>query len=111
MNDTATLKGSTSCVAGQIGRQVRPPSAVVKRRPSAVVTVAVLASVALTAVKSTASWNVTRCQRRPSVESRTVPARPTSQQTDADGEAPAVRSAETPVASGCQVAPPSLEYS
>ena len=88
-----------------------PPSAVLNRRPSAVVTVAIRASTALTAIRSTSSGNATRWKRRPSVDSTTVPLRPTSQQTEDEGEAPAVSPAETPVESVCQVDPLSFEYS
>ena len=48
---------------------------------------------ARTADRSVISGNATRRQVRPSVESSTTPPRPTSQQTDADGAAPAVSSA------------------
>ena len=74
-----------------------PPSVVLKVRPSAVDTDAVRASVAWMADRSVTSGNATRRQLRPSVESTTTPARPTSQQTDAEGAAPAVSLDATPV--------------
>jgi len=70
--------------------QVIPPSAVANVRPSAVTTVAVRASVAVTPDRSTASGKVTRCQVWRSVERNILPARPTIQQTSADGADPAV---------------------
>ena len=47
-----------------------------------------------------------RRQVRPSVDSSTTPPRPTSQQTEGDGEAPAVRSALAPIDAASQVVPP-----
>ena len=67
---------------------VRPPSVVVKERPSEEVTVAVLAPLARIDLRSVVSGNATRRQDRPSVESSTVPPAPTSQHTVGDGEAP-----------------------
>ena len=90
--------------------QVVPPSTVVKRRPSTAVTVAVRASVAWIAARSTATGNIRRCHCLPSVVSSTVPARPTTQHTSPDGDAPAVRSVPTPVGVASHLAPASSEY-
>jgi hypothetical protein len=82
---------------------------VTNSRPSTVVTVAFSASVADTDRRSAVSGNATRRHVRPSVESSTNPDRPTSQQTDGDGEAPAVRVSVAPVASVRHVAPASAD--
>ena len=74
-----------------------PPSVVVNFRPDAAVTVAVFASVAMTDVRSIDCGNETRRHDRPSADSRTIPAFPTSQQTDAEGAAPFEMTAGTPV--------------
>jgi hypothetical protein len=58
--------------------------------------VAVFASVATTDVRSTECGNGTRRHDRPSADSRTIPAFPTSQQTDADGATPLEMIAVTP---------------
>src|SRR5262245_61762224 len=72
--------------------------------------VAVLSSVARTEARSVTTGNGRRRQDRPSlVVRRTVPARPTSQQTDGDGEDPATGISFTPVDWEFQVLPPSLE--
>jgi len=66
---------------------VRPPSVVLNTRPSAVVTVAFFSSVAWICDKPVASGNVMRCHERPSVDSRTMPPGPTSQQIVGAGAA------------------------
>ena len=78
-------------------------------RPSTAVTVALSLSVALIDRRSTASGNARRRHERPSVDNSTVPERPISQQTDGDGETPAVSVSVAPVVSIRQVAPPSAE--
>jgi hypothetical protein len=78
-------------------------------RPSAAVTVAEVSSIARTAIRFVATGNASRCHDRPSVESRTVPAGPTSQQTDGEGDAPAVSVTVTPVCSVRHDAPPSAD--
>src|SRR3954463_6783871 len=88
---------------------VRPPSVVAKARPSAVVTAAVSASPAVIAWRSTASGNGTRTHERPSVDRNTVPACPISQQTDGDGEDPAISGSGAPVTSFRHVGPPSAD--
>jgi hypothetical protein len=88
---------------------VAPASVVLKVRPSAVDTDAVRASLARTPDRSVISGNTTRRQLRPSVETSTTPPRPTTQQTNAEGAAPAVSSAEIPVDVASQLAPPLVE--
>ena len=86
-----------------------PPFVVLKVRPSTVDTDALRASRARIADRSVASGNGTRCQLTPSIERSTTPARPTSQQTDAEGAAPAVNSVAIPVEVTSQLAPPFVE--
>src|ERR1051326_2328075 len=92
-------------------RQVFPPSVVVNTRPSIVVTVAFDASDARTDWRSIASGSDARVQVAPSVEIRTRPPAPASQQTVGDGALPAVNGVATPVDCGCHVKPPSIERS
>ena len=84
---------------------------VLKRRPSAAVTVALRASIAWTAARSVATGNIKRRHCLPSVVSSTVPPRPTTQHTVPPGAAPAIRSASTPVGRDSHVVPASVENS
>jgi len=74
-----------------------PPSVVVNTRPSAAVAVAFEPSVARIAARSILSGKATRCHVRPSLDTRTRPPGPTSQQIVEDGAAPVVSRTGKPV--------------
>ena len=88
---------------------VCPASAVRKTRPSRVVITAVCASLATIDARSTASGR--RRGRIAAIESvrKMTPPRPTSQQTEGDGDEPLVNSTSLPVLTSSHVAPPFTE--
>ncbi len=92
-------------------RQFRPASSVLKVRPSVVVTVAVRASDAETATRSTDAGKGSRVKFVPSVDSSTRPLLPTIQATRRPGEAPASTSSFGRDAHGKPVRPPSSDRS
>src|ERR1022692_4885536 len=93
------------------GVQRLPPSVVVNLRSSVVVTVADDASVAATSTKSALAGGVMVLHFFPSVVSRMIPLRPTSQQVSTDGAAPAMTCAFALVHCTRQVEPASLDRS
>ena len=98
------------CTSAGWAVQVRPPSIVERRRPSASVTVASSAVDAVMANKSADSGKGARCHSRPpSLVRSTMPPRPTNQQISGEGALPAVSAAEMPVCCAAHDAPPSVE--
>src|SRR5580698_4745921 len=88
-----------------------PPLFVENFRPSAAVTVAFGALSAETAMKSPSTGGAIFFHVFASFVIRIKPSRPTSQQTSADGAAPAIRTAPAEASSPCHVAPPSVDRS
>ena len=94
---------SAGVLAQMVGIQLLPRSKVLRRLPSAVTMSATSALRAETPTISALVGDLIRCHRVPSVVSRIVPLRPTTQHTVFDGASPANKSDCTPLLSCCQL--------